>query len=570
LSTSNYKSTLIPPPVIPETLMASTSELEDRYLRRLVTERINRENEALRLYEPLPIQQDFHKSTASERILLGSNRSGKTTSAMVELARAVTGQDPHNKYPLENGRAIVVGKDEKHLSGVFYRKLFRSAFKVIKDEITGKRRAYRPWTDSHREHEAKPGPPLIPSRFIKGGKDGIAWKDKKASVPSAVQFENGWEINFFSSLGEPPQGIDIDVCLFDEEIEHKSWYPEMAARLLDRHGRFIWSATPQNDTEMLALLSERAEIEMASSPVPSVVQFNMLLTNNPHIGMDEKIALEKKFENMPDEYNARILGKFNKSSYLIYPNFIMDRNYHSCAAWSEDEPDGILIDSTFNQYMFVDPGRTVCAVLFWAVPPKDHPRADQRFIFDELYIRNCNSEIFGDNVLAKLGGRYCVGFYIDPSSLRQDIIGGGASVLAQYAEALKNRRVISHNTGSSFAPWCNDKTAGILKAQSWMHVSPATGRPKLQVVEGRCPNFEHEIRYYRKKKLNNEYIDKPMDRHDHAMDCFYPFTLLDPQWQAPPKRKKYNAAYEGFQKIKDDEKRKGRNQGIHLGPGSIS
>jgi hypothetical protein len=65
------------------------------------------------------------------------------------------------------------------------------------------------------------------------------------------------------------------------------WHPEMAARILDRSGRGIWSATPQAGTEQLFELHERAERD-ANEPCPSVEEFVILLADNPHIGEEEK------------------------------------------------------------------------------------------------------------------------------------------------------------------------------------------------------------------------------------------------------------------------------------------
>ena len=98
---------------------------------KLLSEIADRRRETLGLYEPLAHVAPFHESNAPERILRGSNRSGKTLSSAVEMARIVTNQDPFKKYPQE-GRAIVVGKDGRHLSNPLYRLLFKpGAIKVI-------------------------------------------------------------------------------------------------------------------------------------------------------------------------------------------------------------------------------------------------------------------------------------------------------------------------------------------------------------------------------------------------------------------------------------------------------
>ncbi|MCI0628573.1 MAG: hypothetical protein L0387_44150, partial [Acidobacteria bacterium] len=217
----------IPPP-LPWQEDPKLTIYQQRQLRKLVLEKANRQIEALNLYEPLPIQDEFHRCTAPERIIRGSNRSGKTLAACVEVARAVCGSDPYNKYPKENGRWFCVAKDGSQIGQVVWRKLGRpGAFKIIRDRQTGLWRAFRPWDpeDADREREAKPAPALIPKRLIRG----IAWENKKLDQPSVVTLATGWELSFFSSLSDPPTGSDVDGANFDEEIEGPTWYPEISA-----------------------------------------------------------------------------------------------------------------------------------------------------------------------------------------------------------------------------------------------------------------------------------------------------------------------------------------------------
>lgn len=253
-------------------------------LRRVVGELSSRRIEALEIYEPLPNQEPFHKCDSQQRIVIGSNRSGKTISAAAEVARAACGRDPYNKYPLKDGRIALVGKSVEHCGDVMYRKLFRAgAYKIIRDEATGE---WRPFhvnepADAARKHLAKPAPPLIPRRFIKPG--GISWLDKRAMTPKVVTLVNGWELRFFSGQGEPPQGTDLDLIWMDEEIPDPRWLPEMQARILDREGKIIWSATAQIGTEHLFELHERAQREALDMVKPTVVEFQLLIVDNEYM-----------------------------------------------------------------------------------------------------------------------------------------------------------------------------------------------------------------------------------------------------------------------------------------------
>ena len=119
-----------------------------KMLGRTLAEMARRAAESLKLYEPLPSQAGFHSSMAAERIMIGSNRGGKSLPGAIEVARAVTGTDPYGKYPLRDGRFYCIGRDGRHLGAVMWRKLGRAgAFQIIRDKDTGLWRAFRPWTD---------------------------------------------------------------------------------------------------------------------------------------------------------------------------------------------------------------------------------------------------------------------------------------------------------------------------------------------------------------------------------------------------------------------------------------
>lgn len=199
-----------PKSLLPDDYVSSQTSAQ---LRALAMELAKRKIEGLRLYEPLPVQSRFHASKARTRLARGSNRSGKTLCAAVEVARAVTGQDPFDKYPKQNGRAYCVARDLGELGQVMWPKLGKpGAFKIIRDEVTNEWRAYRPWDprDHARRRDTKPAPHLIPPRMIKE----IGWHNKKLGQPKMIRLYNGWEISFFSSEGVPPHGADIDLFFF--------------------------------------------------------------------------------------------------------------------------------------------------------------------------------------------------------------------------------------------------------------------------------------------------------------------------------------------------------------------
>jgi hypothetical protein len=540
---------------IPPELPQSLQDLQVNYhaaeqLRGILSEVGRRRVESLRLYEPLSMQELFHASRVAERILRGSNRGGKTLPAAVEVSRALTGQDPYGKYPKTNGRCYAVGKNGKHISQVMWRKLaVDSGFKIIRDEASQLWRAYRPWTaaDGVRESETRLALPLIPPRFIRS----ISYENKKEGQPSTVKFINGWELVFWSSEGNPPRGSDVDLVWFDEEIVVNDWYSEMSARLLDRAGRFIWSATPQTGTQQLYDLSCRA-----ADDDPLVQEFLVLLAANPHIKQSEKDKLVAKLSD--EERRVRIDGEFALTSFKVYPEF---------SALTHDCP-WFAIPEDWMRLAIIDPGRQVCAVLFVAVPP---PSANKPhvYFYDELYIRGADAEKFGGGMKEKVGQHGFHAFLIDGHAAQQGEIGSGKTVEQQYRDPLKRHEVKSKTTGHGFKWGADDPAAGILAFRQWLRIQPS-GKPVLQVLENTCPMFRWEIGRYHYKRKRDLVTDQPEKKNDHLMDDARYVAMYDPKYVKPDPPKRKESYVHRALKAKR-ERARARRQGdeghINLGPG---
>jgi len=524
---------------------------ESSEFRAVLAEIASRRSEALRLFKPMPEQERFFASDAGERIALGGNRGGKTTVGVVELARALTGQDPHDKYPKRDGKCILVGKDLTHCSKVFYTKLFKpGAFKVIRDAETGEWRSYNPNDpgDKARSGEARKSPPLIPRRFYDFNK--IAWENKKDEIPKTIPLKNGWTIHFFSSLGAPPQGWNVHVVAFDEEIEHPLWYPEMSARLLDdrvedpvtgkvRGGKFLWMATPQSGTQQLYDLKVRGD-ECQGDPKPPIEVFEFGMLGNKWLSDTAKEEFISKFEGNPDEIAVRVHGKFALLGTRIYSEF-MPKGVHGVKSFPVPED--------WTVYCAIDPGRQVCAILFVAIPPTDRDCwidigegepvnfRGRKVLFDELYIKRCNAKIFGETFAKKCAGRPIEFGIIDHRAGRITEIGSGKTHEEQYSAALKAAGFKFEKGNHSFVWSSDDVGAGILAVRSAMHVIDGTS--ELVVMPEKLPNLLWEMERYSYRKLPNGVVtDEPIKLRDHLCDCLRYLFMAKLKYVKPRARKK--------------------------------
>ncbi len=547
----------LPDMKVPVERPAAMSSVQTNALRELQTERLARKIEALRLYCPQPWQELAHKCTAKRRLILGGNRAGKSLWGFAEDARAVTGQDPYDKYPEKNGTLVLVGYNWKHFKTVIVPKLFKSgAFLIIRDKDTGQWRAYDPQRadDLLRLGETKPAPPLIPKRFIKK----MNWINKAKGELDSVELVDGWQILCFSSEGQIPQGFDADRVHIDEDVKQIEWVGEMQARCssakgVNRAGLFIeggifdWTAMPHSKNDALIDMAERADDE-AKEPVPRVVKFNPHFVHNYHIPAVEREAFVRDCTIAgEDVVRKRIYGEFTTDSVQMYPSY---------SPYVHGIEESELEDrSNWCRYMVVDPGHTICAVLFGAVPP------DERFVLleDELYIEHCNAEIFGDRVSEKVSGKSIYEFIIDAHGAALTSSGSGRTPREQYVEALQNRNIRCEATGSRFKDGSDDIPGRTNEVRLWLHAA-GSGGPRLRVLhrkgQSALPNFEREIKRYRKQIIDGIVQDKPMQRgRVHLMQTMEMLVAHRPDFHAPRKSGRNESAVMRYWRQKRDKKK---------------
>ena len=512
-----------PPPKVDPT-PAGVTQHQFGALKDLQTEISNRRLEALRLYEPMPHQEEFHQCLASERIVLGGNRGGKTLAVAVEAARAATGQDPFGKYPKEGGNLAIVGRNWPHIGLVIYPILLKAgAFRIIKDEKTGAWRSIRPGDDKSK---SKPAPPLIPPRMIKDA----SWVLKNAGYLNKLELTNGWTIWCFSSEGQPPQGYQADLIWLDEDLNNEAWVGECQARLADRKGRFVWSAMPHSRNDALIGLCERADKAVEDNiPNPIIKKFTFRFLDNAFIDTEEKRKNIERWSAIgTEELRMRAEGEFTTESTLMYPTFNTSVHVVSREEIPQVPPD-------WTRYVAIDPGHAVMATLFAAVPP------DEKFllIYDELYIRNCNALIWGEQFAAKAQGQsiHCAIMDMHGGTLRD--LGSGRLPHELYSEELKKRRITFRIGGSSFIPGSDDIPARTALVRQMLHIR-GDGSTRLRILEGAAPNLIRELKRYRKKTttVNGQVFvtDAPQTRGEiHASQTLEYLCAYEPKYHAPPK-----------------------------------
>jgi hypothetical protein len=521
---------------------------DQRGFNTAIVEARRRKGEALKLYRPMPNQLAFHLSEATERVVRGGNRSGKTAAAAAEVASAalgvpLTGPDGKElpfRYSSSEPLVIwVIGYDEKHIARI-YRKLFkRGLFQVIEDEHTGELRAWRPWeaADLRRKAETKPSPPLIPERLVRS--DDCAWENKKEQVFSVIRLKNGTEIFAFPSGGEAGQGDAVDVVWIDEDIKIARHVDEWQARLADRDGRLIWSAWPHSANLALVAMSKRAKKE-TDSEAPDVSEVVLRFSDNPYIPAEAKRKRLKAWHDAGYVVaRSRDEGEFTTDSILVFPTFSTD--VHCLPSRSEpDVLERFLADRNWQvpvdwtNYLVLDPGHSHPAVLFASVPPPD-PFGDHVVVWDEVYIEQHGPPETAAEVAQRMVGRYFETFLIDAHAGRQTGMGHsvGETVKSLYVEAFTQHGISSRNTGHSFTDGSDNVAARNMIVRQWLGPGVNDAKPKLRLIANTTPYTQREFGLYKKHVAREDVQEKVVDKDNHAMDALAYLAAFNPQYVKP-------------------------------------
>ena len=473
---------------------------------------------------PLPMSALFHDCPARIRLLDGSNQSGKTLTAQVEIARAICGLDP--KYPRRNGLALIVGKNLDHVGDPMWRTLAEpGAFSIIRDEHTRIWRSVRPdpanpkrldpYDEAYREKWVD-APPLLPRRMIKS----IAWEAKGKGAPRVVNLTTGWKMLWHTADGDPRRGIQVNLWNFDEEIKNRQFLPEALRGCMRHGGKGFWSATAQTGGAQLYELHRQAE-----GGSDDVKAFTLLLDDNPHYTDEEKKAFYDQLSE--DEREVRYFGKYALAGRRVYSMF---------NAMDEHGVEPFTIPPDWTREVIVDPSRQYLGCLFGAIDP------DEQYltVYDGFVMRQANKDRWADMILDRQGKHRFERFIIDQQMGKQTFATGGDNVAKQYWDALKSRGIEPRLHGpdrklGGFFPGSKDVMAreeSLIHAMRVRYDGPFKGTAQFRVMRGVLNELERQI------NLAHYGMDNPDKRvelkgEDDLIDCVEYWAASRPGYHLP-------------------------------------
>jgi len=506
------------------------------------------------LFRPQPYQDEFFCNPASEFLVRGGNRTGKTLVCAVGMAAYLLDREVETSIGLKVrmreeqfrdkpvGECWCIGKNTNH-AATFYRVLFQPGlFKILRDKTTGRWRAWQPGVipgdEDVPETELKPSPPLIYPGDCKFG-----WESMKEKKWTSCELPNGWVLKFYASSGDVKRGDPVHRLWIDEDIEIDSHYDEWQARLSDFKGRIWWSSWPQISCGALMKLYRRSETQMEEvrRGVRKVADaYNVQWKSDYNKAVDEGEKL-KRMEGW-DEVAGRIrgLGEFVTDTIQTYPEF--DRVIHS-VDYGEGHPLNDKLREVLKSRnwrppedwtveLILDPGTGHPGVLWGSIPPEEFWDEKEPYfvVYQEMAIPRISAEGIAARVVSSDPARRYNRWIIDKKAGDQTPMGATWQVQGNYARAFREQGLRNDLMLDMFFQgdpnWITRSTA----LRRWMR-GRKCGRPQLRIVTHMCPELIRQLESNVRAVNKDDVQDRPAKgQKQDIMDCLEYWAGADPQY----------------------------------------
>jgi hypothetical protein len=521
---------------------------------KLAKQKIN----ALEIFRPTKYQEEVVLSEASEILVQGAPRSGKSTIVAAMFAAYLTktpitfsdGSKHHTREPGWMDRPVnvwLIGLQLNHVGQTIYRLLCKpGAFDIVRDKTTGLWRCWQPGVvpgdDETPVNERKPAPPFIPPSMI--AKE--SWANKAAFQFESLTMVDGSTVYAFASSGAVKRGDPVNLAWVDEEIENSEHYPEWQSRLSDRKGRIFWTSWPDASTPALLNLyrrceAQREEFDRGERKKLDVTNFKFTSFKNPFIDEDEK---RKRQEGWTEEQIlARAHGEFVVGNILAYPEF--NKRYH-VVDYGDYSPLNDKVTEAMRKLnwnvppdwcvdIILDPGTARPALLWVATPPPEFWDEGEPYhiAYQELAAPRIDAAEMARRAKAFDPTRVYARFIGDSKAGNQVPMGFSFSVFEQYQREFRRQGLRCQLTGDMFLRGETVWITRSMKLRALMRTR-ACGRPRFRVVPHRCPTLVKQLETVVKKVTKEDVQDKLAEGQIHdVLDCGEYYAGFDPTYLAP-------------------------------------
>jgi hypothetical protein len=447
----------------------------------------------LLFYKPHPKQVMFHENAHFRfRLARCGNRFGKSDMGVSEDLAFALGERPwypenhpmrYHGIPKHPTKGLIVAADDAKVDEIFtgdgkkghIGKIWK---KIPRDLVVG-----------------------TPKRSSSGTITSIRIKGKYGE--SVIDFDTRAA---FKSNPMGAESSDYDWVHIDEPIEEAHWKAILRG-LTDRRGKAWFTCTlieqpwindfffgdPKDQMkEFFQVVDEQSGRTIKWVMTGSIY-------DNPYLDQE---AIDDFLNALSEEERAcRISGIPMYMAGIIYKEFRYDK--HVLSQVPQGWTDYCSPPLDYTVHYAIDPHpRTPHAVLFIAVSPQG-----RAYIFDERFMGG-DAEALAKEVKPVLLGRHVVTRIMDPSAFVED--QRNSSV---FADDLAKHGL----HGLEKAP--KDLTRGILA------VKESLKQPDFIYVSPMCRTFLWEIGRYAWGDKNGVPTNKPVDKDDHMMECFYRLVI---------------------------------------------
>ena len=439
-------------------------ELLDLYEKLETLDRARSRN-ALAFYRPnTKGQTPFHASDARIRILLGGNRSGKTTAGSCEAISHALGyrpwlseRDPHYRVKLASGRNIPIPNVGTVLG---------ESYKISVDRVL--------WPTLEE---------WLPDDTIKS-----AVKNQQGVVDTVV-FKNRSKIRFMTYNQDPKE--------FEGFKSHWAWYDEPPKQsiftanersLVDYGGRSWFTLTPIRQPWIWSELVDKEGVDKRIEVFRMAIWDNAVSTGGH---LEDRFIKEFLDSLPPEERKAREFGEFLHLQGRVFPDWLPKLPY-----WTPFFPP----KREWVRVMAIDPHPRKPVACVWAAIS---PETNIWYVYRELFDSTLRTIKDVSRRIRELERGEEIAFRVmDPSSQENERTSG-SSVYEQFADE------------GIFAELAqrSDKDGRRRLLRELLEIDPIFKVPGIVTMDN-CPRLRHEFMNH----VWDEWAPGSRDMHDEKQE----------------------------------------------------
>lgn len=450
-------------------------------------------------YVPNLKQYKFHCSRAKRVVYCGSNRSGKTESAVADTLFDLTGYYPdwgviggvHYKYPEEKRKYV--------------------AQKVL-------------WISPQFEHILKFVEPKF-NKFLP--KDKIVKRPKRNNDGSLKHMEikhasGGVSIIDFASQEQPLmafEGSDYDKVVADEPLA-RPIFTAVARGLVDRGGTMLMVFTPISEQWIKEEICDKADGKFIDLFIADIMDNLFDIKGNPILN---KVYI-KEFERLlsDDEKETRLRGRWYHMSGMVFKE--LDKDIHvipdpkdgvpkNCPIWFILDPHDRNPHWGIWVYMDKTEDVHVCGEMIKHGEPKEYSKSVLEF-----------EKANGWRVRKRI---------IDPNfGNKPKSVGSNIRVIDLFRKSGMNNMILAND----------EEEAGRLRIRTALKYDKSkpiglTNRPKLYFWKNGAKqsfhslsNFQYED-WTKKSQEQKGLREKAQEKNKHIFDCLKYFYNSNPRYE---------------------------------------